>query len=150
MKVIKKHKVEFIFVVIFLILIGVGFLGTKKILFPDDKKELYGHRLEGIEEFDVDEIRLKKIKEEIIKENQIKEISYNLSGRVITYIIELDGDIDLIVSQSFANKLLENFNEEEKKYFDFQVYLVNDIEDSEIYPKVGYKNRTSLTFKWTN
>ncbi len=150
MKLVKKHKLESLFIVIFLFLLSMGFLAVKKILSPDFKKELYGNRLEGIEAFDINDTRLKKVKDQLLKEEIIKKVSHTLSGRVITYIIELEGDVDLITSQSLADKLLENFNDEEKGYFDFQVYLVNDIGESEIYPKVGYKHKSALTFKWTN
>lgn len=149
MDFIKKHKIKIILIFIFIILMTFAFIGIKQLLYPDVRKDLYGHRLDGIEEFDVDNKRLKEVSEKLEEEEKIENISYNLSGRVINFIIKLDSDVDLITSQSFADKILENFKEEEKKYFDFQVYLINDVEDSEIYPKVGYKHKSSLSFKWT-
>ena len=150
MDFVKKHKIKIILLFVFVLLMIFAFIGIKQLLYPDARKDLYGRRLEGIEEFAVDNNRLKEISGKLEKEEKIEKINYNLSGRVINFIVKLDGDVDLITSQSFADKVLENFEEDEKKYFDFQVYLINDVEDSEIYPKIGYKHKSSLTFKWIN
>ncbi|MDD2181002.1 MAG: hypothetical protein PHW32_01395 [Bacilli bacterium] len=150
MDFVKKHKIKIILLFVFVLLMIFAFIGIKQLLYPDARKDLYGRRLEGIEEFAVDNNRLKEISGKLEKEEKIEKINYNLSGRIINFIIKLDGDVDLITSQSFADKVLENFEEDEKKYFDFQVYLINDVEDSEIYPKIGYKHKSSLTFKWIN
>ncbi|MDD2505565.1 MAG: hypothetical protein PHF21_04795 [Bacilli bacterium] len=150
MDFVKKHKIKIILIFVFVLLMIFTIIGIKQLLYPDARKDLYGHRLDGIEEFAVDNNRLKEVSGKLEKEEKIEKINYNLSGRVINFIVKLDGDVDLITSQSFADKILENFEEDEKKYFDFQVYLINDVEDSEIYPKVGYKHKSSLAFKWTN
>ncbi len=150
MKFVKKHKFKVIFFAVFLILMISAFIGIKQLLYPDFRKNLYGSRLEGIEEFNVDKNRLKKVSEKLETEDKVEKVSYTLSGRIINFNIQFDGDVDLISSQSFGDKVLENFSEDEKSYFDFQVYLTSNVEDSEIYPKVGYKHKSSLTFKWTN
>ncbi len=149
MKFVKKHKLKFIFLGVFLILLILAVVGVKELLYPDFRKSLYGNRLEGIEEFAVNNNQLKKVSDELLKLDKIEKVSYGLSGRIINFMITLDGDVDLITSQSFGDKILESFSEEEKKYFDFQVYLTSNVEVSEIYPKAGYKHRSSLAFKWT-
>ena len=150
MEFIKKHKIKLIFLTVFLVLMFFAFIGIKELLYPDARKDLYGSRLDGIEEFNVNKDRLKKVSDELLKEDDIEKVSYNLSGRVINFIIYIKEDLDLITSQSYGDKILEGFSEEEKNYFDFQVYIVNGDENSEHYPIVGYKHKTSLTFKWTS
>ncbi len=150
MEIIKKHKFKIIFLITFVVLILLSYSGIKHLLYPDFRKSLYGNRLEGLEEHKIEQSRLKEINELLINEKNIESLSYNITGRIINFKIKLDGDVDLITSQSYADKILENFKEEEKQFYDFQVYLYNDVEDSQTYPKIGYKHKASITFKWTN
>lgn len=150
MKFIQKHKTTFIILAIFLILMVFAFIGVKELLYPNLRKSLYGSRLDGIEQFNVNEDRLNKVKDKLLKEEAIEKVNSNLTGRIVKFFIYIKGDLDLITSHSFADKILEEFNAEEQKYFDFEVYIVSDVKDSEYYPIVGYKHKTSTTFKWTN
>ncbi|MDD4547233.1 MAG: hypothetical protein PHI05_00565 [Bacilli bacterium] len=150
MEFIKKHKLKIILVVVFLILIIFAYIGVKELLYPDTRKDLYGSRLDGMEQFNVDDNRLKEEVKELSKDEKIEKIDSHLSGRTINYTIHIKGDLDLITSKSFGDKILEKFSDEEKQYFDFQLFIVNDVENSEHYPIVGYKHKTSLTFVWTN
>ena len=59
MKFVKNTNLKLSFAV-FLILMISAFIGIKQLLYPDFRKNLYGSRLEGIEEFNVDKNRLKK------------------------------------------------------------------------------------------
>src|SRR5690554_2097386 len=112
MKFVKKHKLKVIFFAVFLILMISAFIGIKQLLYPDFRKNLYGSRLEGIEEFNVDKNRLKKVSEKLETEDKVEKVSYTLSGRIINFNIQFDGDVDLISSQSFGDKVLENFSED--------------------------------------
>lgn len=150
MEFIKKHKLKIILVGVFLILMIFAYIGVKELLYPDIRKDLYGSRLDGMEQFNVDDNRLKEEVKELSKDEKIEKIDSHLSGRIINYTIHIKGDLDLITSKSFGDKILEKFSDEEKQYFDFQLFIVNEVENSEYYPIVGYKHKTSLTFIWTN
>lgn len=150
MKFVKKHKIILIILFIFLILMFFAFMGIKELLYPDSRKDLYGARLDGITQFNVDNERLKSIGNILLEDENIDKVNYKLTGRIINFIIYIKKDLDLVTAQSFANKILEDFSQEEQKYFDFQVYIVNNNEESEIYPIVGYKHKSSTSFKWTN
>ena len=44
--------------------------------------------------------------------------------------------------------MLEKFTDEEKKFYDFQIFI-NSSEESDIYPIIGYKINTVEEFSWT-
>ncbi|MDD2518851.1 MAG: hypothetical protein PHG18_03080, partial [Bacilli bacterium] len=74
MEFIKKHKLKIILVVVFLILIIFAYIGVKELLYPDTRKDLYGSRLDGMEQFNVDDNRLKEEVKELSKDEKIEKI----------------------------------------------------------------------------
>lgn len=148
MDFIKKHKFWIIIIIIVLVL---GFLiyGICSLLLPNSSKDLYGNRLDGIEEVMISNDTISKIKEEIGQISEVNTIEYHLSGRIANFIIDVKKDTDLISAHGLADKLLPYFEDSQKEYFDIQV-LITCKEDSEstLYPMAGYKHKTSVGFKW--
>lgn len=151
MKFMKKHKFETIGTVVFLLLIIFAFIGIKELIYPDTKKDLYGNRLEGIEEVTINQDKLEKIKLELEVNDYVVDVSSNIRGRIINFLIKVELETDLVTSKALVEKIMENFTKEEKEYYDYQVYIdCYGNEESELYPIIGYKHKTSLNFKWTN
>ena len=92
------------------------------------------------------EAKLIKEMEEI---KDIKSVKYNLQGRLIYIIMEVANDTALEVSKGYANKTLSYFTAEQKEYYDIQVLIKSDSEESEVYPIIGAKHKTSTAFIWT-
>ncbi|NLL44243.1 MAG: hypothetical protein GX247_01065 [Mollicutes bacterium] len=150
MEFIKKHKFKLIGLFILVILMLFAFLGIKELIYPNNRISLYGNRLEGIEDVKISDKKLKESKEELLKNKNVEKVSTDIKGRIINYIIEVKPDTDLVTSKSLATKLLEFFSDKEKEYYDFQVFLVTNEEDNELYPMIGYKHKTSVGFVWMN
>ena len=49
-----------------------------------------------------------------------------------------------------ASKVLDKLSKEEKEYYDVQVFLTQEQEESKAYPYIGYKSKTAKGFVWTN
>jgi hypothetical protein len=151
MKFVKKHKFKLIGAFVFLLLMIFAFIGIKELIYPDTHKDLYGNRLEGIEDVRISQDKLGKIKLSLQSTDDVSNVIYDIKGRIVNFIITVNSDTDLITSKSLADKIMEDFTVEEKNYYDFQVYIINSKdEESELYPIIGYKHKTSLSFKWTN
>lgn len=147
----KKHKFKLIGIFVFLLLMIFAFLGITELVYPDMSKDLYGNRLEDIDKVRINQDKLDKIKLNLQATGKVNKVVSDIKGRIINFIIDIKPDTDLITSKSFGDKLLEDFTEEEKDYYDFQIYVIDSTsKESELYPMIGYKHKTSLSFKWTN
>lgn len=149
MKFVKKHKIKIIVLVVFVIVMLLATLGLKELLYPNTQKDIYGNRLDGIEKYDINQHKLDGIVSLIKEEESVSNASARLSGKVINIIITVKPEIDLITSKTIGDKLLEKFTTEEKGYFDIQLFINNSNAEDELYPIIGYKHHTSLSFKWT-
>lgn len=148
MNFIKKHKVGLIVIFIILVLLVLMFFGIKNAFFSNATKSKYGNRLEGIENYPIEESNINDIKKMLTDMEIVNSVTYDLEGRIINFIIEVNDDVDLITSRALADKIAEKFSDEIKSYYDIQIFLTCVNEESELYPTIGYKHKTSVGFKW--
>lgn len=149
MTFIKKNKFKIITSLVILILLTIIFIGIKELIFPNNNKDLYGNRLDGIEEVLVTDVRLNDLIAEIKEEEFVENVKSNIQGRLVNVIVTVEPNADEIKAKALSEKFVSNFSSEELEYYDFQFFLVSDEED-ERYPFIGYKHKTSLNFKWSN
>lgn len=148
MKFIKKHKIEFIALFTIIIICILGYFAVKPLLGNDSNK--YGNRLDGIENVKITDEQVKKLTSEMEENKDVKSIKYDLQGRLIYIILEVSNETAVDVSKGYANKILNYFDDEQKTYYDMQVIIKSDSEESEVYPIIGAKHKTSTSFIWDN
>lgn len=113
-----------------------------------DTKAIYGERLDGIEE-----VKISKTKKEDI-ENSIKEVGNNKSvkvtiqGKIINVMITINDDVTRDSAKGLADKVLEKLSEDEKRFYDIQVFIKKDVEDAQL-PIIGYHHPKKNGFSWT-
>lgn len=149
MKYFKKNKWVLIPISVFIIVMIFAIIGIINLVVPNDSKNLYGNRLDGIENYKIDEGAVATIKEELIATEKVKEVNYDLKGKLINFIITVNEETDRVTASSLTDKILNGFDENIKKFYDFQVFIKTEAE-SEIFPIIGYKHVTSINFVWTN
>lgn len=150
MKFIKKHKVGLIVTGVILVLLILMFFGIKNAFFSNMGKSVYGNRLDGIENYPIDDSIINDIETTLKDTGMVNNFTYILEGRLINFIIEVNADVDLTTSRGFADKIAEKFSDDIKSFYDIQVYLTCTDKESELYPSIGYKHKTSVGFKWDN
>lgn len=150
MKFIKKHRYAIITALVFLILIVLAALGLKEVFFPDDNKSVYGTRIDGIEDVPIKDSVVSEIKSKLTTLKFVKKVDYNLEGRRMNFVIIIENDTNLTTAYTTGDTILECLTDEIKNYYDIQIFLKEEKvdEDEEIYPKIGYKHKTSLNFVW--
>ena len=77
---------------------------------------------------------LEKIKEKILEDIGEKRFKHSL--RVAD------------TAKSLANKVLEEFDADQKSFYDFQVFVKKD-NDASDFPIIGYKQNKKEGFTWT-
>lgn len=150
MKIVKKHKIKIILLFIFFLLIVFAVVGIINLLYPNSQKSIYGPRLEGIQNYDVNKSKLKDVASSLKEKEEVIKVSNSLSGRIINFIVTVKDETDLTISKSLTDIILEKFTEEEKGYFDFQVFIVSENAENELYPIIGYKHNLSSSLVWSN
>lgn len=146
-----SKKIKIIFLVLVVVVIFVLGYGIVKVVLPNSSISLYGNRLEGA--IQIPDARFTKTNE-LIKEsefvNSVK--SYKSGVLIVNIVIDIKKDTNLLSIESMLDKVLELYTEEEKKDYDFQVFVTckEDTSEDSAYPIIGYKHKTSLSFKWTN
>ncbi|MFV0249892.1 MAG: hypothetical protein ACK5HP_02515 [Bacilli bacterium] len=150
MKFIKKHKLLTITILIILI-IGIGVFIFVKQFMPDLTISEYGKRLNNIDDYPISETVVKTLISDINNLEEVSEVSYNLEGKIINIIIDVKDGVEFTRASEFGNMVLEYFDEDQQSYYDLQIYLTcSENLENTIYPKIGYKHRTSQELVWTN
>lgn len=148
MKWIQSHKLEstvigisvllFIFILIFV-----------KIFFFSSGHNAYGDRLDGIEDVKLNQDKLGKIESELQKNDLIEKIESHVTGKIVNFMVQVNGGADFNQIKEEINHILDNFNDKEKDFYDMQVYIITKGESS-MYPQIGYKGKNSSSFTWMN
>lgn len=146
MKFIKNNKI-----IVALLLIAVIMFSTILILIFSNLSsgnDEYGNRLDNIENYPITEEMITNIKNELTGLDKVISISYNLEGRLANFIIKVEDDLAVSEAKNYADKVIEHFSEDLKGYYDIQVLIDSNNDESEIYPIVGYKHKTSDSLVW--
>lgn len=142
---VKTHKLESIITLIVIIII-IFIIVFAKIFFFSNSNNPYGNRLEGIEKHRISGDKLKKIETDLEKEKDIQNVDIFITGKIINIMINLNSEIDYDKAKNYGQDAVLNFNKEEQSFYDVQIYLTT--KESKIYPKIGYKSKSSKKISW--
>lgn len=146
---IKKNKVKISVIAAFVIIMLLAVVGIIKILYPDSSKSLYGNRLDGMENVKIEQDRFSRLNQ-TLKTDEVNSVKSYLTGKIVKIFIEVKKDTSILTCENLADKALTLFDDDEKKYYDIEVFATSENKEDENYPRIGYKNRSSLKFKWSN
>lgn len=146
MKFIKNNKLLITLFVIALVFFSAIMMIILKNISLSSENE-YGNRLDGIEQYPITEEMITSIKEEIGSFDKVENITYNLEGRLANFIIKVDDTLAEEDARNYAGRIIERLNDDIKSYYDIQVLIDSNVE-SEVYPMIGYKHKTSNTLVW--
>ena len=146
MEFIKKNKI----LVSLLVIAIVFFAAVMIIIFSNLSigNNEYGNRLDNIEKYPISDETINEIKTDISSYEKVTSVSYNLEGKLANFILTVDDSLEEETAKNYANKILENLSDDVKSYYDIQVLVDSDNKESEVYPIIGYKHKTTDMFVW--
>lgn len=146
MEFIKKNKI----LVSLLVIAIVFFAAIMIIIFSNLSigNNEYGNRLDNIEKYPISDEAINEIKTDISSYEKVTSVSYNLEGKLANFILTVDDSLEEETAKNYANKILENLSDDVKSYYDIQVLVDSDNKESEVYPIIGYKHKTTDMFVW--
>ncbi len=145
LKFIKEHKILttliimlIIFIILFIILYNVLFV------YNDD------NRLNGKKEVEISDKN--QIVESIKKYDNVEDAKINIVTKEITIIVDVTKDLQKDKAKEIANKILDEFDDTEKEYYDIQIMATckKCAADDDTYPIIGYKNNSNDKIVWSN
>ncbi len=143
----KEHKIVVVAVIFLLIIIFISFL-IKITFFANSKNAFYGDRLDGIDSVKITTSQVKDLKNKLQEDSIVKAVEYSLQGKIINIIITINDDVGIDSAKALAPKTLEVLDDDQKKYYDVQVFIKKD-SDVKDFPIIGYKQNKKADFSWT-
>lgn len=150
MDFIKRHKVKLVLLGVFLLVFIVALFVLINLFYPDSRKDVYGNRLSGIENKKVSNQAITEIKDKISSSDFVDGIEYSLKGRLINFQIEVKSSTKVSEAKKLVSNIIESFDNDTKKFYDIQVIIIENDEQSKNYPVFAYKHKTNDKFVWTN
>ncbi len=144
---LKEHKIVVVATILMLIIIVIAFF-VKQAFFSNSGNAVYGDRLDGIEAVEIDSKQKKEIISNLENDSSVKKATYKLQGKIINVIITVNDDVGLDTAKLLSSKVLEKLDEDQKKFYDIQVFVKKDT-DAKDFPIIGYKQNNKESFAWT-
>ena len=142
---VKKHCFLVIALVIILIVMIAGIIVAKSLFFSS-KGDSFGNRLEGIDNHPISDSDITMIKDSLESDENVISIEKNLVGKRLDFILKVKSDTDVIKAKELADKILENLSDDTKSFYDIQIMIINEDEENQNYPLIGYQHKTKTGF----
>lgn len=128
------------------ILVVIALLLVKDLFMFDEFTAIYGTRLNGINKYKISANQKSNAEEKIKKD--VKKVKVRVSGRIVNVLVTTNNDTSLDDAKNISARVLEEFRDDQKKYYDFQFFIEND-ENKDQYPIMGYKHHAKNDISWT-
>ena len=145
MKELKENKFT---TIVFLIFLGLFLIGALifGLVMPKTGKPIYGNRLDGIEKVEVTKAQTNELVKNLKDKDYVTSASTHISGKIINVLIETKEGTSIKKAKTLKTIVLKAFEEDQKKFYDIQLFITNENKDAKGYPVIGYKNSSEKNF----
>ncbi len=151
MKLIKKNKFMIVVICVVLIILLTSFYSIVRLLFPNLGAPVYGNRLENIENRIISTDKQKEIVGNLKLNDIVADANIDIRGLLINIMVDVKDGTDVTIAKNIGAKVLNEFSNEKKEFYDIQIFITKEAdEENTLYPIIGYKNKLSPNFVWTN
>lgn len=147
-KWIKKNTGLFVVLLLAMVLLIFILVIFVKLLMGNSSDK-YGNRLDGIDEFKIEKETYDGVKTEVTDTGFVEEVSVRLQGKIVYTTIMLKGDTSVDSAKEIATNTLDNYDEDELKYYDFSFFLKWEGEESDTVI-TGNKHHDMESITWIN
>lgn len=146
----KKSQIKkYIVLLVVVCFIGLCFALYKLLLSESsDHDAIYGERLDGIEQVKFSSDRKSTVQNALSETSKIKSSTIKVQGKIINILITVNDDVTRDDSKSLADVILGNLSDEEKSFYDVQVFIDKGVEDEQ-FPIIGYHHPKKEGFSFT-
>lgn len=147
-KWINKNKglaILLLLTIIFVIILLIIFIE----LLIGGSSNKYGNRLDGIDKVKISNETYESVKKEVEDTELVEKVETRLQGKIVYTTIELKDGITVEKAKEIAVNTLDNYSEDELKYYDFSFFLKWKGEEKDTVI-TGNKHHNLDTITWTN
>lgn len=148
LKWIKKNTGLFIVLLLTLVLLIFILVIFVKLLMGNSSNK-YGNRLDGIDEFKISGETYESVETEVTDTGLIEEVSVRLQGKIVYTTIVLKSDTSMDAAKEIATNTLDNYTQDELKYYDYSFFLKWEGEESDTVI-TGNKHHDLDSITWVN
>lgn len=146
----KRNRVYSILMLVSLVCIISILVGVIVYFIGQTTKDKYGNRLDGIENVQITDNKKSEVENKIKENELVNDVKINIKGKLIYVNITLKTGKHSD-SEAICQSSLENFSEDEKKFYDIQYIVSNEDKNiEENFPVMGYIKAGNSIIKWTN
>ena len=146
---IKRHKLLFVICLVAIVIVVILMYIFFSMFIGSSGK--YGDRLEGIEKVAISKSELSEIAKTMTDKEEVTDASVRIQGKIVYIHIEVNRETSLDRAKELATIALEEFDEDEKKFYDFGFSLTQvEVEDKEDtgFVVTGAKNANLDSISW--
>ena len=148
---INKHKGLSILIGLSLILFIIMLILFVSLFFGNGKG-IYGSRLEGIEEVELNESFLESVQNKLTEDELVKDANVRVQGKIVYFVFEVNEDVSVENAKSIASSTLVDFTEEELAFYDLS-YIIKwtkiEEEQEKIISIQGTKHHAKENIVWS-
>lgn len=148
-KELRKNKYTTLAIIIFFLVIILGIV-LYNYLFPQSGSPVYGNRLDGIDDVEITKNDLDDINKKIEEEASVSTSKANISGRTVNFILTVKEDTKGADAKNLSMIIAESFSQEQRDYFDIQVFIVCEDKEADGYPIIGYMDKNKDVFSFAS
>ena len=130
--------------ILFLILLVIFFQ-----MLIGGSSDKYGNRLDGINKVKISNETFEEVKKEVTDTELVEEVSTRLQGKIVYMTITLKSDTSKDKAKEIASATLDNYSEDELKFYDFSFFLRWKGEEGDTVV-TGNKHHSLDSITWTN
>lgn len=139
----KGFTIILLLALILIVILAVIFIS----LISGGSSSEYGNRLDGIEEVKIDDDVYQGVKDEVMATELAEDVSTRLQGKIVYTTIVLKGDTSVDKAKEIASNTIDNYSEEQLKYYDFSYFLKWNNDDG-MTVITGNRHRNFETITW--
>ncbi len=140
-KAIKNKNI--IIIVVLLIIVILSVLIYKN-LFSNSNN----NRFSQDSNYKVSNDEIKSAKDKLNELGNIDSIDIYTNSKIIRIFVKLSDDVEFERLKNISNETLNSFTEDNLSYYDVEIFVESSNDNSEIYPKIGYKHKSNSEFSW--
>lgn len=134
------------------IAIIIALLANYVIKSSSSSNDMYGNRLDGINDVKITDDKVTEMKEKILAMDKVQDIVINIHGKIVNFNIDFANETTLEEVKNTSISCLDLLEEEYKSFYDLEFIITqskNEESDS-IYPILGYMKAGRTTISWSN
>jgi len=150
LKFVKKNRVILSLLTIITICLIICLVFGFRIFWGETDGNEYGTRLDGLDKTPYTDTERENVKAYFLKNENVDTVNFNLQGKIMYITINFKNDLKLATAKKLVNESLKEMNEDITNVYDIQFILTTSVEDSKIYPTMGYKAHKKSAVSWIN